>query len=244
MPELLWQLHEAGRTGCLKVQQGEVIKQLWLTRGDPVFARSNQSADRLTDRLLARGLISRAQFATAQTLLAGATGKRIGQLMIDAGLIDARELEESLVEHLLRMLDSMFLWQDGRWEFAADVACAESVTLNVPTAAIIMGGARHRIPLRRLWEAVGARDQRPLLTAEDRSQSGQALTHELRLEPSEANWLSQLDGARDLATMLADFDADEHELLSLVYTLKMIRRLELVTPEPLPFARQRPGDVS
>ena len=39
--------------------------------------------------------------------------------------------------------------------------------------------------------------------------------------------------------MLDDFDADEHELLSLIYTLKMIRRLELVTPEPVPFARQR-----
>ena len=26
IPELLWQLHESGRTGCLKVQHGEVIK--------------------------------------------------------------------------------------------------------------------------------------------------------------------------------------------------------------------------
>ena len=42
-----------------------------------------------------------------------------------------------------------------------------------------------------------------------------------------------------LAAMLDDFDADEHELLSLIYTLKMIRRLELVVPEPLPFAARR-----
>ncbi len=240
MPELLWRLHEAGLTGCLKVQQGDVTKQLWLTAGDPVFARSNQSTDRLTDRLLARGLITRAQFATAQTLISGAKGKRIGELMIDAGLIRAAELDESLAEHLLRMLDSMFLWHDGRWEFEADVVCAEPVTLKVPTAAIIMGGARHRIPMRRLWESVGARDLRPLLSAHDRSEAGRAaLVTELQLEPSESGWLAQLDGARDLEAMLDDFDADEHELLSLVYTLKMIRRLELVPPEPQPFARQR-----
>jgi len=242
IPELLWQLHEARRTGCLKVQHGEVVKQLWLTDGDPVFARSNQSSDRLTDRLLARGLITRAQFAAAQDLIAGNSGKRIGELMIDAGLIRPRELEESLCEHLLRMLDSMFLWEEGRWEFQADIVCAEPVTLHVPTAAIIMGGARHRIPLRRLWEAVGDTHQKPLLTGADRSEAGRlALTTELQLEPSESVWLSQFDGTRHLHAMLDDFDADEHELLSLIYTLKMIRRLDLVTPEPLPFARQRDG---
>ena len=35
--------------------------------------------------------------------------------------------------------------------------------------------------------------------------------------------------------MLRDFDADELELLSLVYTLKMMGRLELITRAHLPF---------
>ncbi len=239
VPELLWQLHEAGRTGCLTVQHGDVVKQLWLTAGQPVFARSNQSTDRLTDRLLARGLLSRAQYDAAQTLIAGKTGKRIGELMLDAGLIGPRELDESLSEHLLRMLDSMFLWQDGRWRFEADVVCAEPVTLQIPTEAILMGGARHRIPLRRLWESVGPREQRPLLQGDRGPERQAALVRQLQLEPSEASWLPQLDGTRSLAAMLDDFDTDEHELLSLIYTLKLIRHLELIDPEPLPFAAQR-----
>lgn len=239
VPELLWQLHEARRTGCLTVQHGVVRKQLWWKAGQPVFARSNQSADRLTDRLLARGLLTRAQYDATQTMVAGKTGKRIGELMLDAGLIGARELQEALCEHLLRMLDSMFLWEDGRWWFEADVTCAEPIILNVPTAAIIMGGARHRIPLRRLWESVGPRDQRPLLHGERRPERDTALAAELALEPSEASWLPQLDASRDLAAMLDDFDTDEHELLSLIYTLKMIRRLDLIAPEPRPFSAQR-----
>ncbi len=239
IPELLWRLHEARRTGCLKVQSGDVTKQLWLIAGQPVFARSNQSSDRLTDRLLARGILSRAQYDAAQTLISSKIGKRIGELMIDAGLIHERELNEALCEHLLRMLDSMFLWQDGKWQFEADVVCAEPLVLTTPTAAIIMGGARHRIPLRRLWESVGATDQRPLLREASDPAALDALATELQLEPSEATWLPQFDGTRNLAAMLDDFDADEHELLSLIYTLKMIRRLELVVPEPLPFAAQR-----
>ncbi len=237
VPELLWQLHEARRTGCLRVESGEVTKQLWLNAGQPVFARSNQHADRLTDRLLARGLLSRAQYDAAQALIAGKTGKRIGELMIDAGLIEPRELDEALCEHLLRMLDSMFLWQEGRWQFDPDVVCAEPVTLSVPTAAIIMGGARHRIPLRRLWESLTS-DLRPRLH-DGGPEARAALVNELQLEPSEAAWLVQFDGTRDLAAMLDDFDADEHELLSLVYTLRMIRRIDLVVPEPRPFAARR-----
>ena len=240
IPELLWQLHEGRRTGCLRVEHGDVVKQLWLIAGQLVFARSNQTSDRLTDRLLARGLLSRGQYDAAQALIAGRGGKRIGELLIEAGLIAQRELHESLSEHLLRMLDSMFLWDDGAWQFEPDVACAEPITLHVPTAAIIMGGARHRIALRRLWEAVGDRQQRPRLADGERDEAGRAaLVADLQLEPSEAAWLVQLDGTRSLAVMLDDFDADEHELLSLIYTLRMIRRLELVAPDPLPFAARR-----
>lgn len=240
VPELLWQLHRNGRTGCLRVQRGDVVKQLWLTQGQPVFARSNQSSDRLTDRLLTRGLLSRAQYDAAQNLIATRDGKRIGELLIEAGLIRQRDLNESLCEHLLRMLDSMFLWVDGSYQFEADVVCAEPLTLTTPTAAIIMGGARHRIPLKRLWESLGDRDQRPQLSDADRSEAGRAaLTAELQLEPSEANWLAQLDASRTLGAMLNDWDADEHELVSLIYTLKMMGRLELVTREHLPFLPRR-----
>lgn len=227
LPELLWRLHESGRSGCLEVRRDGAVKQLWLTQGKPVFARSNQRADRLTDRLLARGLLSRAQYDAAQALIAGRGGKRIGEVLVDAGLISARELHEALAEHLLRMLDSMFLWTDGEWRFEDGATCSEPVVLDVPTAAILMAGARHRIPLRRLWEVVGDSLQRPRLRPGDLDEPGRAaLALELRLEPSEAAWLAELRGARSLAAMLEDFDADEHELLSLIYTLKMIRRLE------------------
>ena len=40
IPELLWRLHEARRTGCLKVQSGDVTKQLWLIAGQPAGIQS------------------------------------------------------------------------------------------------------------------------------------------------------------------------------------------------------------
>ena len=237
-PELLdWLATEFMRDWDMKRMQKMIVMSAAYRQSSKVTpALLEKDPD---NRLLARGLLSRAQYDAAQTLISSTAGKRIGELMIDAGLIHARELNEALCEHLLRMLDSMFLWQDGRWQFEADVVCTEPLVLTTPTAAIIMGGARHRIPLRRLWEAVGATDQRPLLPEANDPAACAALASELQLEPSEATWLPQFDGSRNLAAMLDDFDADEHELLSLIYTLKMIRRLELVVPEPKPFAAQR-----
>lgn len=240
VPELLWRLHTAGRTGCLRLHRGAIEKCLYLVDGRPVFARSNEAGDRLTERLLARGLLSRAQYEQAQDLLARASGKRIGQVLLEAGLIRERELNEALNEQIQRMIESMFSWTEGTWAFEPDAASSEPVALDRPTAAMIMHAARHRIPPRRLWEALGDRDQLPRLSADDRSPAGRAALAELlRLEPSETAWLDRLDGARSLAELADGFDVDEHELLALIYTLRLIGRLHLEAGEAPAFAFQR-----
>lgn len=227
VPELLWQLHRDGRSGCLRLRKGALEKCLWLVDGIPVFARSNEAGDRLTDRLLARGLLSRAQYDQAQDLLARTTGKRIGEVLLENGLIRERELNEALSEQILRMVESMFSWSDGSWTFEPGPS-TDRITLDRTTAAIVMNAARHRIPLRRLWDAIGDQHQLPLLDAELRAPDGRAeLTATLMLEPSETAWLARLDGERSLADLLDDFDVDEHELLALLYTLKLLGHLQL-----------------
>ncbi|HEY8375153.1 MAG TPA: DUF4388 domain-containing protein [Nannocystis sp.] len=241
MPALLWRLHTTARTGCLRVRKGALEKCVWLVDGAPVFARSNEAGDRLTDRLLARGLLSRSQYDQAQDLLAHAagSGKRIGQLLLDAGLIRERELHEALSEQIQWMLESMFSWTEGTWSFEPGPP-PDRITLDRPTAAIIMNAARHRIPLRRLWDGVGHHDLCPLLDGDYRTDDGRGvLAAALLLEPSETAWLARLDGSRSLTELLDDFDVDEHELLALLYTLKLVGHLQLEVAEPPAFAFHR-----
>lgn len=227
VPELLWRFHSERRTGCLRLRKGALEKCLWLVDGEPVFARSNESGDRLTDRLLARGLLSRAQYDQAQDLLVRSSGKRIGEVLLENGLIRERELHESLSEQILRVVESMFSWSDGSWSFEPGPT-NDRVTLDRSTAAIVMSAARHRIPLRRMWDAIGDHHQLPLLDDDRRASEGRAeLTATLMLEPSESAWLSRLDGSRSLAELLDDFDVDEHELLALLYTLRLLGVLRL-----------------
>lgn len=231
VPELLWRLHRGGRSGCLRLHKGALEKCMWFVEGRPVFARSNEAGDRLTERLLARGLLSRAQYDQAQELIGHTTGKRIGELLLEAGLIRQPELQEALTEQILRMVDSMFSWTEGTWTFEADATSPDPVTIECSTAALIMGAARHRIPTRRLSDALGDRERCPLLDDDDLHAAGRAALAELlRLEPSEVALLSRLDGERSLAGLVDSFDVDEHELLALLYTLKLVGRLTMIAP--------------
>lgn len=236
VPELLWRLHRGGRTGCLRLHRGALEKALWFVEGQPVFARSNEAGDRLTERLLARGVISRAQYDQAQELIGRSPGKRIGEVLLEAELIDAAELREALTEQFLRVIDSMFSWTEGTWTFEADAPSPDPGTLQFSTAALIMGAARHRIPTRRLYDALGDRHRCPSLDDDDLHAVGRAALAELlRLEPSEAALLARLDGERPLTGFLDSFDVDEHELVALLYTLKLIGRLTMVDPAPRSF---------
>lgn len=224
MPALLLELHDSAATGSLRVRRGDVEKWVWFRDGQPVFARSNSSDDRLTDRLLQRGLLSRAQYEAAQELIANKGARRSGEVLVGAGLIRQGALDEALREHLLHMFDAMFLWEDGEWEFDPRGRCEETVVLDTPAAALVMAAARNRIHMNELWAAVGSAAGRPMVTAI----SPGDLVHSLLLTPTEALWIGRLDGSQTLGELLADFDTDERELLSTVYSLKLVGALKMV----------------
>lgn len=223
MPALLWSLTAANASGCLKVKHEGVEKWVWFTDGQPVFARSNLSDDRLTDRLLERGLLSRAQYESAQELIANKGSRRSGEVLVEAKLIPQSALDEALQEHLLHMFDTMFLWTDGEWLFDTGDLCDEVVTLGSPTAVIIMDAARHRIHLKELWAAVGGRSRRPRLRSPE---SAESLIDGLGLLPTEGMWLRRFDGRQSLEEMLSEWDTDERELISVLFTLDLIDALE------------------
>jgi len=223
LPALLWALTGANANGCLKVHNDGVEKWVWFTDGQPVFARSNLSHDRLTDRLLERGLLSRKQYEAAQDLIANKGSRRSGEVLVEAKLIPQSALDEALQEHLLHMFDAMFLWADGEWVFDFKDICDEVVTLGSPTAVIIMAAARNRIHTEELWTAVGARSRCPRLRSPG---SVESLIDGLGLLPTEGMWLDRFDGSQSLEQMLAEWDTDERELVSVVFTLGLIDALE------------------
>lgn len=245
VPRLVWKLHRGAFSGRVNLVRGRVEKRIWFDAGNIVFARSNLGHDRLIDGLLRRGLLTRAEYDTARRL-AAKEPRRAGQLLVEAGFLKTGELHRVLREHLMRIVDSTFPWNEGSWALEASASCSETVLLDASTPLVIASGIRNRMEAPQLWGLLGGPRQHPRLHVEAMARAGGAgaLAVELRMSPTEEAWLDELDGKRSLQQLTDDPAVDELELLGLVYLLHVLGLVELVgEPEPEPIAEQDPAAV-
>ena len=85
------QIRREGWTGVLALAQGDIAKGLYFMDGEIVFAASTVEEDRLGANLYRIGRITEPQFRAAMTA-AQTPGRRLGQALIDAGVLKREEL--------------------------------------------------------------------------------------------------------------------------------------------------------
>ncbi len=238
VPALLWQLHEQRFTGTLRLSRQRVEKQLWLSEGELVFARSTATRDRLVDGLLRRGVLTRPQYETARRL-ASKEPRRVGELLVDAGFLKPRELEVLLRDHLARVVDSTFDWREGSWVSEPGVRTDEPVLLDQGMPAVLLDGVRYRldageledrltrragpggiVPKLRLAPLPPKQGRLEVELHQARNERAAELGERFRLLPEEEAWLGRLDGRRGVLALVAE-GADRQALLALLYVLEL-----------------------
>jgi hypothetical protein len=192
--------------------------------------------------LLRRGLLTRVQYETARRL-AAKEPRRAGQLLVESGFLKADELSRVLREHLVRIVDSTFPWNEGRWVLEPSARCEEAVTLELPVPRIIFDGIRHRLEPAQLWALIGGPRQFPCVREQAAGRAA-LLADGLRLSPSEEAWIERLDGHHSLEDLTSDPRSDELECLCVVYGLHVLEFLDLQgEPRPRPPAVVDPIEV-
>lgn len=227
--EQLWRLHRERFSGRLDVRRRRAVKSIWFADGEPVFAQSNVTGDRLVDRLLRRGVLTRAQYETARRLAAKAP-RRAGQLLVEAGFLKPRELHAMLREQLARMIESTFSWTDGEYGIAPGDAVSESVLLDYPVELLVVQGLRDALEVPLLSAKLGPRTRCPRLLGGQRAQE---LGDRLRLSDELVDVLEELDGSRSIAECIAVPGRDEQEVLALMLGLSIVGAVELLEPGEL-----------
>ncbi len=104
------------RSGDLQVIFGQTIKTIYFDRGFVVLAASNLKSDRLGESLIERGRISRHELALA-TMLMKTGQKKIGQALVQAGVMAEEELGRSVALQVNRIALSLFKATDGIYSF-------------------------------------------------------------------------------------------------------------------------------
>ena len=101
------------RSGDLQVQSGRAVKTIFFDNGRAIFAASNLKKDRLGESLVAQGRITAEEYRQAEALLKGDRRKRVGDALVEAGILQKGEMGRMLSRQVNRIITSTFAFTDG-----------------------------------------------------------------------------------------------------------------------------------
>jgi hypothetical protein len=215
LPLLLGRLFGEGMTGRLVLERDGVEKAIYLEAGRPVFAASANADDRLIEMLARQGRVTAAQRESAATA-AGDSGRKMGALLIELGVLGTGELLPAVRRHYEEILLSLFSWTSGSWRIEPGVmASPAQVRLLRHPAALVREGLR-RYPLERLWERLGSRKN---VFAVELRGAAPDIVAEMVSEAAEKRVPLLLDGVRPLDEVVRLAGLPEASVGELTYTL-------------------------
>jgi tetratricopeptide (TPR) repeat protein len=170
------------RSGDLQVRSGRVIKIAFFDHGRVVFAASNLKRDRLGEALVADGRISEEDFHRVSSLMRADRGRRFGEALVQAGVMDRYEVGTAVARQVRRIALSLFEMPEGAAVFeerSCTIPLEYMVSLSVHR--LLYDGIRQMKSEELLLKGLGPLDRGVVLAEvppfpyEPRSRSGEEL---------------------------------------------------------------------
>ena len=248
LPSILRELYVGRKTGVLHFVRGEERRGLHFRNGHIVRGESSVAVEHLGETLVRHGLLSAPdlQRATAEVVR---SGKRLGIVLQEMGLLDKERMEDGLALQVREMLNTAFAWTDGTYVFEEQPAQAGDqqdldLTLKLSTGELILEAVRRVQDPDVVRYALGSVDRilghsnDPLLRFQ-----------RINFTPTDGFILSRIDGthaAREIIQMSpTDPEETERSLFGLLCT-GVVEYLALPPkPAPAPTGRRAapPGAV-
>jgi curved DNA-binding protein CbpA len=229
LPGLLRDLYLQRGTGLLHFTRGADRGSVCFIRGHIAWGQSSLEECRLGSVLVRHGLVSPESIEQAYELVGG--GKRLGDVLLEAGGIDRERLDQALALQVRETLLNVFGWVDGGWRFEEHDPQhfkGYDQALGVSTGDLIMDAVWCVADPDVVVYALGDLD-RPLALTTDPLLRFQRVT----LTQMDRLLVSQADGLRSAQEVLALVPDDALEAQRSLFGLLCVGLLELVDlPEP------------
>ena len=154
LPDLLLAVCRTGKTGLFRFLSSEAEKTLFLREGEIIFAKSTSQDDRLGEYLLREGKISLQDLSKCIHLIK--PGKRLGAILVEKGLLGPKELVQAVIGQIRAIVLSLFRWTEASYGFnETELPSKETITLDMPTAQLILDGVKLIESWRRITQGLG-----------------------------------------------------------------------------------------
>lgn len=238
LPGVLRQLYVGRRTGVLSFVRGEERYGLRFRQGHILGAETGVRGRRLGEMLVREGRLSPADLDRALESMAR-DGKRLGAVLIDAGLLDVSGLEAVIAEHTHEVLEQVFSWTEGSYEFLdepPDKVLDADITLRLSTGELILQAARGVRDPDIVRYNLGNIDRLLAVSADP------LLRYQrISLGPADGYVLSRVDGALSAKQIIQISPLRPEDVQRSLFGLLSTGVLEYVGEEPEPAAPESPA---
>jgi hypothetical protein len=246
--DVLHALHDARKTGVLHLIQGDRFRGLRFRVGEIVNGFSSVREEHMGDVLVREGILKASDLERADAVLRKER-TRMGQVLIDLGVLDEHGVADALARHGREVLLRAFAEKSGSYNFE-DAEQAESpeeeTTLRLTPGEMILQVARRLEDPEAVRYAVG--DLERVLSA---APDPLLRVQKLGLTPADAYVLSRVDGSSKAREIVELVGGDRDEVLKSLLALlcaglirktvpkKPVRRV-VAKPEPPPPQKPEP----
>ena len=225
LPEVLETVRRYRVPGVITLTRQGVEKRIFVWHGDVIFATSSDRFDSLGHYLLKCGLMSQDQFVESSRLLVASAGrKRLGDILVEMGLLDGARLSAIVLEQVKSIVTDLFDWDEGEVTFkVGEYRTEELIKLSIPTRHLILQGVKGISDVRRAVAALG-----PSWTVFSPAYEGIEVS-DVGMSPSELSYLSLVDGVKTLRELVGAGPweaAHNAKLIYAFYVLKLVVRRE------------------
>jgi hypothetical protein len=229
IPDVFRLVSLSGKTGVLRLVAGEDVGSVWFREGQIFFAQSDRRSSLLGERLVAAGRVTGRELAHAVELRDEEPegGRRIGEILVDEGIISFPVLEAFVQEQIQDTVFDLFLWEEGTFDFELLDSPPErqDIGLAVSIENIVMEGARRLAE----WTALRTSAASGNVVFRVGSVSGEEVV-DIALKPSEWRVVTFADGTRTVKEVAAAAEVSEFDAARTLYGLFGAGLLQIVEP--------------
>jgi hypothetical protein len=179
--------------------------------GEVFFASAGDPGEPIGKRLVSAGAISDKQLRQASGLMKiqkkAKADRRLGQILVDEGYVEAEVLEHVLRELISDALFELLRLDEGELRFESDASCAEyDLGLSVPVDTVLADADKRLELWHLIREKIPSGDTRFAMAADPGDKPA-----DIHLKPSEWMLLCFLHDGRSVDELVEQTGYDEFE---------------------------------
>jgi hypothetical protein len=218
LPEMLFTIYLHRVPGLIECRAGGVLRKVHLRDGAVIHASSTDRRDSLGNFLLHSGKITRDQHLLTDSIRGASPEKRLGELLIEHGVLSPAQLYEAIQEQIRSIVWSLFTWEEGEVSFSiGEFEDDGMIRIHLPMRQVILQGVKRVPDAKALVARLGRKDTvfEPTWTTED--------LVAVALDEVELELLRLVDGKRSLYEVCTQGPYSPAENARLVYALHVLR---------------------